>query len=51
MDCDYGFNIKEYKCYEECGNEIVTKTEFCDDGNLEPFDGCYNCNYSCDSEC
>ena len=23
----------------------------CDDGNNDPFDGCINCAYSCDSFC
>ncbi|CAD8141976.1 unnamed protein product [Paramecium pentaurelia] len=50
-DCMIGYLNKNFICIENCGNSLSTKNEKCDDGNLEAFDGCYNCNYSCDEEC
>ncbi|CAD8126114.1 unnamed protein product [Paramecium sonneborni] len=36
---------------QECGDEITSVNEDCDDGNLIPFDGCFNCMYSCEQLC
>ncbi|CAD8188040.1 unnamed protein product [Paramecium octaurelia] len=34
-----------------CGDGITSEDEDCDDGNLIPFDGCFNCKYSCEELC
>ncbi|CAD8185634.1 unnamed protein product [Paramecium octaurelia] len=34
-----------------CGDEKVSEDEECDDGNLVPFDGCFNCQYQCQYLC
>ncbi|CAD8090863.1 unnamed protein product [Paramecium sonneborni] len=47
----YYINLATYKCLTICGDLIVAGGEICDDGNNNPFDGCNNCNYSCDSFC
>ncbi|CAK57758.1 unnamed protein product (macronuclear) [Paramecium tetraurelia] len=51
IECQIGYENIEFSCHESCSNSIITFNEFCDDGNLEPFDGCFNCNYSCDQKC
>lgn len=43
-----GYINNEFICIENCGNSLTTKNESCDDGNLDAFDGCFNCKYSCD---
>ncbi|CAD8082958.1 unnamed protein product [Paramecium sonneborni] len=45
---DDGVNLP---CLPKCGDQIVVDGEDCDDGNFNPFDGCHNCVYSCDSGC
>ncbi|CAD8063532.1 unnamed protein product [Paramecium primaurelia] len=44
-DLDWLFNI------QICGDGITSVDEDCDDGNLIPFDGCFNCKYSCEQLC
>lgn len=34
-----------------CGDKIINNNEECDDGNLIPFDGCFNCEFSCPLNC
>lgn len=41
---NYSINIKDE---ETCGNGIKEGKEICDDGNVNPFDGCFNCEFSC----
>ncbi|CAD8156620.1 unnamed protein product [Paramecium pentaurelia] len=54
-DCDnsigYYINLATFKCVTFCGDLIIAGEEMCDDGNNDPFDGCINCAYSCDSFC
>ncbi|CAD8085417.1 unnamed protein product [Paramecium sonneborni] len=45
---DDGINLP---CVPICGDQLVVDGEDCDDGNSNPFDGCDNCNYSCDFGC
>ncbi|CAK67082.1 unnamed protein product (macronuclear) [Paramecium tetraurelia] len=50
--CDsYGWKLADGQCKSICGDGIIVGKEYCDDGNLVEFDGCYNCEYSCDSHC
>ncbi|CAD8095146.1 unnamed protein product [Paramecium sonneborni] len=51
LECQNGYELIEFVCYEQCGNANKTSNELCDDGNIEPFDGCFNCQYSCDEQC
>ncbi|CAK74991.1 unnamed protein product (macronuclear) [Paramecium tetraurelia] len=50
-DCQVEYLVDNYQCVDLCGNEEISKNEQCDDGNLEPYDGCYNCLFSCDQNC
>ncbi|CAD8071487.1 unnamed protein product [Paramecium sonneborni] len=47
----YYINLATFKCVTVCGDLIPAGGETCDDGNNDPFDGCNNCAYSCDSFC
>ncbi|CAD8085132.1 unnamed protein product [Paramecium primaurelia] len=51
LECQIGYENINFICHEQCNNQIITFNELCDDGNLEPYDGCFNCNYSCDEQC
>ncbi|CAD8127669.1 unnamed protein product [Paramecium sonneborni] len=51
---DESFGIRDIQIFIEqilCGDQIIQFTEDCDDGNLFPFDGCFNCKYSCIEGC
>ncbi|CAD8105125.1 unnamed protein product [Paramecium sonneborni] len=51
---DESFGIRDIQIYIEqilCGDQIIQFSEDCDDGNLFPFDGCFNCKYSCVEGC
>ncbi|CAD8117629.1 unnamed protein product [Paramecium primaurelia] len=48
--CPYGFPF-DFVCEGICGNGEIDKAEQCDDGNIYPFDGCFNCQYSCVEGC
>ncbi|CAD8181855.1 unnamed protein product [Paramecium octaurelia] len=50
IQCPYGFPL-DLDCGGICGNGVIDKTEQCDDGNIFPFDGCFNCQYSCVEGC
>ena len=47
FDCVIGWEINPLNiCQGICGDSIVAHPyEECDDGNLEPFDGCYECRF------
>ncbi|CAD8130620.1 unnamed protein product [Paramecium sonneborni] len=49
--CEHGYKFVNNNCQSVCGDKIVTKEEYCDDGNLQPQDGCFNCKYSCSENC
>jgi cysteine-rich repeat protein len=38
-----GEPIDVYAVHAECGNLVKEHSEFCDDGNTDPLDGCYRC--------
>ncbi|CAD8068142.1 unnamed protein product [Paramecium sonneborni] len=46
-------NLIEYYRIKQvrCGDKIVSIGEFCDDGNNVQYDGCFECQYSCDLYC
>ncbi|CAD8053041.1 unnamed protein product [Paramecium primaurelia] len=53
---EYRFDIFNYQnglnpCVPICGDRYVVDQEQCDDGNLDPFDGCFNCQYQCQEFC
>ncbi|CAD8213792.1 unnamed protein product [Paramecium pentaurelia] len=50
QDCPFGFPY-DFICEGICGNGEIDKAEQCDDGNIYPFDGCFNCQYSCIEGC
>ncbi|CAK61015.1 unnamed protein product (macronuclear) [Paramecium tetraurelia] len=39
------------QCVAKCGDKIVVSEEQCDDGNQQPYDGCYECKFSCPLNC
>ncbi|CAD8123461.1 unnamed protein product [Paramecium sonneborni] len=49
--CEDGYEYVNNSCLSVCGDQIVTKEEDCDDGNLQPWDGCFLCKYSCPQYC
>ncbi|CAD8129536.1 unnamed protein product [Paramecium sonneborni] len=51
LDCDYGFHLIDQNCLSICGDLIIASDEKCDDDNNEPFDGCFQCQYSCSLYC
>ncbi|CAD8190916.1 unnamed protein product [Paramecium pentaurelia] len=51
LKCENGYEFVNNSCLSVCGDQIITKEEDCDDGNLEPYDGCFNCKYSCPENC
>ncbi|CAD8187690.1 unnamed protein product [Paramecium octaurelia] len=52
LECNLGFYNQEYSCYPYCVVKIILKQyEDCDDGNEQPFDGCYECKYQCIQGC
>ncbi|CAD8124924.1 unnamed protein product [Paramecium sonneborni] len=51
LKCENGYKFVNNSCLSICGDQIVTKEEECDDGNLQPYDGCFQCMYSCPKNC
>ncbi|CAD8212913.1 unnamed protein product [Paramecium octaurelia] len=44
--------VVEYSQKEQvCGDKIVQIGEVCDDGNEFQYDGCFQCQFSCDENC
>ncbi|CAD8151512.1 unnamed protein product [Paramecium pentaurelia] len=52
-DCIDGWSLINNNCYQICGDgmQAFNTQEQCDDGNYEPYDGCYECKYECDQNC
>ncbi|CAD8092480.1 unnamed protein product [Paramecium primaurelia] len=48
--CVFGDSFNQ-ACGVICGNGIKEGSEQCDDGNIYPYDGCFNCEYSCVEGC
>ncbi|CAD8120374.1 unnamed protein product [Paramecium sonneborni] len=53
---EYNFDLYYYEtgrnpCIPICGDKITVGDEQCDDGNNDPFDGCFNCRYQCEDHC
>ncbi|CAD8121073.1 unnamed protein product [Paramecium sonneborni] len=46
-----GYYYIDEICQSKCGDNIVTVEEDCDDGNNIQFDGCFNCQFSCEENC
>ncbi|CAD8057971.1 unnamed protein product [Paramecium sonneborni] len=54
VECDYenGYYLDEINnCITKCGDEIVQGKEHCDDGNLDRYDGCFECLFECHHSC
>ncbi|CAD8128762.1 unnamed protein product [Paramecium sonneborni] len=48
----YKYYNNQNPCISYCGDGLISSNEEeCDDGNLEPFDGCFNCRFSCNEQC
>ncbi|CAK85064.1 unnamed protein product, partial (macronuclear) [Paramecium tetraurelia] len=51
LQCQVGFQLIQNKCHNICGDELVVTGEDCDDGNINPFDGCHFCQFHCGPNC
>ncbi|CAK71463.1 unnamed protein product (macronuclear) [Paramecium tetraurelia] len=51
QQCQRGFYLIENKCFHYCGDSLMTEFEICDDNNLTPFDGCFQCRLDCEEQC
>ncbi|CAD8123591.1 unnamed protein product [Paramecium sonneborni] len=50
--CQQFFELHDGKCRPICGDGYVLDgLEECEDGNIIPYDGCYNCQFQCEKEC
>ncbi|CAD8112045.1 unnamed protein product [Paramecium primaurelia] len=47
----YNYESGRNHCIPICGDKIIVGDEECDDGNNDPFDGCFNCKYQCEEHC
>ncbi|CAK82971.1 unnamed protein product (macronuclear) [Paramecium tetraurelia] len=51
-ECDtMGWYLEWNQCFPYCGDKLVVGNEECDDGNIIPYDGCYQCKYQCQEQC
>ncbi|CAD8114329.1 unnamed protein product [Paramecium sonneborni] len=51
-NCEYTFTLIDQICTPVCGDGLITiEYEQCDDMNLIPYDGCYECKYQCRQYC
>ncbi|CAK63539.1 unnamed protein product (macronuclear) [Paramecium tetraurelia] len=52
-DPEYGlyYNILINQCYDICGDGVKSIYEECEDDNVDPYDGCFQCKYSCNPLC
>ncbi|CAD8057334.1 unnamed protein product [Paramecium sonneborni] len=48
---NYYLNQNQNKCIEQCNDNIIIGSEICEDMNSLLYDGCYNCQLSCQSSC
>ncbi|CAK67952.1 unnamed protein product (macronuclear) [Paramecium tetraurelia] len=51
LQCQIGFRLIENKCQNICGDQVIVSGEDCDDGNINPFDGCHFCQFQCGPNC
>ncbi|CAD8120365.1 unnamed protein product [Paramecium sonneborni] len=51
FDCQQGFQLVDNRCIAICGDNLLVKTEECEDSNSIPYDGCYNCKFQCPNHC
>ncbi|CAK66455.1 unnamed protein product (macronuclear) [Paramecium tetraurelia] len=51
QSCLNGYRLVGNQCQNICGDGLKVPGEDCDDANLESFDGCHGCKYSCDLTC
>ncbi|CAK69833.1 unnamed protein product (macronuclear) [Paramecium tetraurelia] len=50
--CELGYQLLENACFPHCGDKYVLQQyEECDDGNLQPYDGCFECKFQCAEDC
>ncbi|CAD8125624.1 unnamed protein product [Paramecium sonneborni] len=46
-----GWQLNINRCTTICGDKLVINREECDDGNITPHDGCYECKFQCQEQC
>ncbi|CAD8180393.1 unnamed protein product [Paramecium octaurelia] len=50
--CEIGYSLIENACFPICGDKfILQQYEECDDGNIQPYDGCFECKFQCSEDC
>ncbi|CAD8213224.1 unnamed protein product [Paramecium octaurelia] len=52
LEWELGFYMLENVCSPYCGDRLILQQyEDCDDGNFQPYDGCYQCKFQCIEDC
>ncbi|CAD8104073.1 unnamed protein product [Paramecium primaurelia] len=49
--CQNGYQLIENKCIHICQDGLLIFPEQCEDGNITPYDGCFNCQFQCSIYC
>lgn len=47
----FEYQVTDGYCYPICGDGLKRGDELCDDGNLDMYDGCFDCFPACQREC
>ncbi|CAD8131035.1 unnamed protein product [Paramecium sonneborni] len=48
LECEVGFVMIDNICFPNCGDKLILEQyEDCDDGNQQPYDGCFQCEFQC----
>ncbi|CAD8089920.1 unnamed protein product [Paramecium primaurelia] len=52
LQCEVNFQLENKQCFPICGDGIIIQGyEDCEDGNNDPYDGCYKCQFQCSFGC
>ncbi|CAD8148188.1 unnamed protein product [Paramecium pentaurelia] len=52
LECEVGYQKLGNICFPYCGDKLILEQyEDCDDGNLQPYDGCFECKFQCIEDC
>ncbi|CAK79897.1 unnamed protein product (macronuclear) [Paramecium tetraurelia] len=53
INCQIGYQLDliNNSCNSICGDQLITLSETCDDGNNIIYDGCHNCQFQCQEIC
>ncbi|CAD8215011.1 unnamed protein product [Paramecium octaurelia] len=51
LECELGYKMLDNACFPYCGDQIALQQYEDCDGNLESYDGCYQCMFECIEDC